>query len=116
MPLMIGSWGRQTIGWAGTVADEIKVGGTANPDLVPLVREWLGAGSRILTETTGSTPAQPLTGWCPELAAPVGDFVVIRADVRNVGWYGMTVVPNTNGRLIEWTVVVEREEAHRPSR
>ena len=46
MPLMIGSWGRQTIGWAGTVADEIKVGGTANPDLVPLVREWLGAGSR----------------------------------------------------------------------
>jgi 5,10-methylenetetrahydromethanopterin reductase len=46
VPLMIGSWGRRTIAWAGTVADEVKVGGTANPDLVPLVREWLGAGSR----------------------------------------------------------------------
>jgi 5,10-methylenetetrahydromethanopterin reductase len=45
VPLMIGSWGRRTIAWAGTVADEVKVGGTANPDLVPLVREWLGAGS-----------------------------------------------------------------------
>ena len=45
VPLMIGSWGRQTIAWAGRVADEVKVGGTANPDLVPLVREWLGADS-----------------------------------------------------------------------
>ena len=46
VPLMIGSWGRQTIGWAGSIADEVKVGGTANPDLVPLVREWLGARSQ----------------------------------------------------------------------
>jgi 5,10-methylenetetrahydromethanopterin reductase len=46
VPLMIGSWGRQTIAWAGTVADELKVGGTANPDLVPVVRGWLGAESR----------------------------------------------------------------------
>lgn len=46
VPLMIGSWGRQTIAWAGTVADEVKIGGTANPDLVPLVRSWLGADSR----------------------------------------------------------------------
>jgi 5,10-methylenetetrahydromethanopterin reductase len=45
VPLMIGSWGRETIAWAGTVADEVKVGGTANPELVPLVREWLGPGS-----------------------------------------------------------------------
>src|SRR6476659_9879125 len=35
VPLMLGSWGRQTIGWAGSVADEVKVGGTANPDLIP---------------------------------------------------------------------------------
>lgn len=46
VPLMIGSWGRQTIAWAGTVADEVKIGGTANPELVTLVREWLGVGSR----------------------------------------------------------------------
>jgi 5,10-methylenetetrahydromethanopterin reductase len=45
VPLMIGSWGRRTIAWAGAVADEVKVGGTANPDLVPILRGWLGEGS-----------------------------------------------------------------------
>jgi 5,10-methylenetetrahydromethanopterin reductase len=43
VPLMIGTWGRETARWAGTVADEVKVGGTANPDLVPVVREWVGS-------------------------------------------------------------------------
>ncbi len=42
VPLLIGTWGRETMRWAGTVADELKVGGSANPDLVPLVRDWLG--------------------------------------------------------------------------
>lgn len=44
VPLMIGTWGPRTAAWAGTVADELKVGGSANPDLVPLVRDWLGSG------------------------------------------------------------------------
>ena len=42
VPLMVGTWGRATAAWAGTVADELKVGGSANPDLVPVVREWIG--------------------------------------------------------------------------
>jgi 5,10-methylenetetrahydromethanopterin reductase len=42
VPLTIGSWGPKTLRWAGTVADEVKVGGTANPALLPLVREWVG--------------------------------------------------------------------------
>jgi 5,10-methylenetetrahydromethanopterin reductase len=42
VPLTIGTWGRRTAAWAGTVADEAKIGGTANPDLIPLVRGWLG--------------------------------------------------------------------------
>src|SRR4029453_17536961 len=42
VPLLVGTWGRATAAWAGTVADELKVGGTANPDLVPIVREWGG--------------------------------------------------------------------------
>jgi 5,10-methylenetetrahydromethanopterin reductase len=42
VPLMIGTWGRATAAWAGTVADELKVGGSANPDLVPVVRDWIG--------------------------------------------------------------------------
>jgi 5,10-methylenetetrahydromethanopterin reductase len=42
VPLLIGTWGRETARWAGTVAQEVKVGGSANPDLVPIVREWIG--------------------------------------------------------------------------
>jgi 5,10-methylenetetrahydromethanopterin reductase len=50
VPLTIGSWGPKTLRWAGEVADEVKVGGTANPDLLPLVRERIGNGCvRIVT-------------------------------------------------------------------
>jgi 5,10-methylenetetrahydromethanopterin reductase len=41
VPLLIGTWGERTARWAGTVADELKIGGTANPDLVPLVKRWV---------------------------------------------------------------------------
>jgi 5,10-methylenetetrahydromethanopterin reductase len=41
VPLLIGTWGRETARWAGTVADEVKVGGTANAELVPIVRGWI---------------------------------------------------------------------------
>ena len=34
----IGTWGPATARWAGTVADELKLGGSANPDFVPVVR------------------------------------------------------------------------------
>ena len=41
VPLLIGTWGPATARWAGTVADELKLGGSANPDLVPVARAWL---------------------------------------------------------------------------
>ena len=41
VPLLIGTWGRETMSWAATVADEIKLGGTANPDFVRVAREWI---------------------------------------------------------------------------
>lgn len=42
VPLLIGTWGKKTAAFAGKVADEVKVGGTANPDLVPAMRERIG--------------------------------------------------------------------------
>ena len=42
IPLMIGTWGVRVAGYAGQVARELKIGGTANPDLVPVIRERLG--------------------------------------------------------------------------
>jgi 5,10-methylenetetrahydromethanopterin reductase len=41
VPLLIGTWGPATARWAGTVADELKLGGSANPDLVPVARGWI---------------------------------------------------------------------------
>lgn len=41
VPLLVGTWGRETARWAGTVADEVKIGGTANADLLPVVRGWI---------------------------------------------------------------------------
>jgi len=41
VPLLIGTWGRETARWAGTVADELKIGGSANPDLLPVFRGWI---------------------------------------------------------------------------
>jgi 5,10-methylenetetrahydromethanopterin reductase len=41
VPLLIGTWGPATARWAGTVADELKLGGSANPELVPVARDWI---------------------------------------------------------------------------
>lgn len=43
VPLLIGTWGRETIRWATAVADEVKLGGTANPELVRIARDWIGS-------------------------------------------------------------------------
>ena len=83
VPLMIGSWGRRTLAWAGTVADEVKLGGTANPDLVPLVREWLGPVSRTRVVVGCVTVVDDDSGWARERArAVVGPYldVVARHD------------------------------------
>jgi 5,10-methylenetetrahydromethanopterin reductase len=41
VPVLVGTWGPATARWAGTVADELKLGGSANPDLVPVARGWI---------------------------------------------------------------------------
>jgi 5,10-methylenetetrahydromethanopterin reductase len=43
VPLLIGGWGERIVRLAGEIADELKVGGSANPDLVPLMRRRLGS-------------------------------------------------------------------------
>ena len=43
-PILIGSWGPHGMALAGELADEIKVGGSANPAMVAVVRERLRPG------------------------------------------------------------------------
>jgi 5,10-methylenetetrahydromethanopterin reductase len=42
VPLMIGTWKPRLAALAGEFADEVKIGGSANPELVPLMRDWIG--------------------------------------------------------------------------
>jgi 5,10-methylenetetrahydromethanopterin reductase len=49
VPLLIGTWGERTAALAGEIARELKVGGSANPDLVPLMRRRL----RVPADVTG---------------------------------------------------------------
>ncbi len=43
VPLLIGGWGPQTLALAGRIAAEAKVGGSANPELVPNLVARIGA-------------------------------------------------------------------------
>ena len=46
VPLMIGTWGRRSGALAGRIADEVKVGGSANPAMVAVMRSYVGAGAQ----------------------------------------------------------------------
>jgi 5,10-methylenetetrahydromethanopterin reductase len=45
VPLQIGTWGERVAAFAGGVAREVKLGGTANPALVPVMRDRIGNDS-----------------------------------------------------------------------
>lgn len=42
VPLMIGTWKPRMAALAAEHADEVKIGGCANPEMVKLMREWIG--------------------------------------------------------------------------
>ena len=46
VPLLIGTWSPRTAALAGEIADEVKIGGTANPEMVRRMREWIDVGTR----------------------------------------------------------------------
>jgi 5,10-methylenetetrahydromethanopterin reductase len=45
-PLLIGTWGPRGAALAGELADEVKVGGSANPAVAPLIHDWIALGCR----------------------------------------------------------------------
>lgn len=52
-PLLLGAWGPRGAALAGRIADEIKVGGSANPDLVPVIRQRVAAGAELAGRRAG---------------------------------------------------------------
>ena len=45
IPLLIGTWSPKTAALAGEIADEVKIGGSANPAMVSRMRELVGVGT-----------------------------------------------------------------------
>jgi 5,10-methylenetetrahydromethanopterin reductase len=45
VPILIGSWGRKLCALAGELANEVKVGGSANPDIVPVIQGYIADGA-----------------------------------------------------------------------
>ncbi len=54
IPLLIGSWGARLLAFAGEVADEVKIGGSTNPDLVSTIRFRLEPGEIAAGRKPGS--------------------------------------------------------------
>jgi 5,10-methylenetetrahydromethanopterin reductase len=42
VPLLIGTWSPNLAAFAGETADEVKIGGSANPEIVPVMRQRIG--------------------------------------------------------------------------
>ncbi|HYM97406.1 MAG TPA: LLM class flavin-dependent oxidoreductase, partial [Candidatus Sulfotelmatobacter sp.] len=55
VPLLIGGWGARVAGLAGEIAAELKVGGSANQRLVPVMRARLAPGEESAGRPAGST-------------------------------------------------------------
>jgi 5,10-methylenetetrahydromethanopterin reductase len=54
IPIMIGTWGHKLCAIAGEIADEVKVGGSANPDIVPVIQSYIAEGERKAGRDIGS--------------------------------------------------------------
>ena len=54
VPVLIGTWGKVLSALAGEVADEVKIGGSANPDIVPVIRGYIAEGEKRAGRVAGS--------------------------------------------------------------
>jgi 5,10-methylenetetrahydromethanopterin reductase len=54
VPVMVGTWGPKLAGVVGELADEVKVGGSANPDFVPVMRSYVAEGERRAGREAGA--------------------------------------------------------------
>lgn len=54
IPILIGTWGEKLCAVAGELASEVKVGGSANPDIVPVIQRYIAVGEAKAGRPIGS--------------------------------------------------------------
>jgi 5,10-methylenetetrahydromethanopterin reductase len=104
VPLLIGTWGPDTASWAGTVADEVKIGGTANAALVPIVRGWID-NQQVRLVTGCVTVVDEDGDWARARAA-----AVVRPYVDVVAQHDPTLEPDEEPRLERFCIAGTPEE------
>ncbi len=53
-PILVGSWGRKLCALAGELANEVKIGGSANPDMIPVIQGYLAEGEELSGREPGA--------------------------------------------------------------
>lgn len=74
IPLLIGTWGRKLAALAGELADEVKIGGSANPDVIPVIADYIAVGEERAGRERGS------------VGLVIGAVSVIDADRERARW------------------------------
>jgi 5,10-methylenetetrahydromethanopterin reductase len=107
IPVMIGTWGRKLCALAGEIADEVKIGGSANPDVVPVIQGYITAGEEAVGRKAGTVGlAIGAVCVCDE------DRVAARAAARrSVALYLPVVAPLDPTVQVE-PELIERLRAH----
>lgn len=54
IPILVGTWGAKLGAVAGELADEVKVGGSANPDMVDIMRDYIRVGEERAGRPAGA--------------------------------------------------------------
>lgn len=54
IPVLVGTWGPKLAAIAGEIADEVKIGGSTNPGVVPVMRDYTAVGERRVGRVPGT--------------------------------------------------------------
>jgi 5,10-methylenetetrahydromethanopterin reductase len=54
IPILIGTWGKKLAAVAGEIADEVKIGGSANPDVIPVIADYIAIGGQAVGRERGT--------------------------------------------------------------
>jgi 5,10-methylenetetrahydromethanopterin reductase len=54
VPVLIGTWGKKLCAVAGEIADEVKIGGSANPDVIPVIQGYIAKGEQKANRKRGT--------------------------------------------------------------